>query len=145
MKMKARHRAGCIEFQRAWVAAACVAALLAVGGCVRGASTPSPSPTPRTGSAAPSLAVTSSPAPLDAATYPNLSRYSDPFDRFVYKSAYSECSLFGIAGIAEVFGGDANDPSLIAQAYAVATFPSSEEHREPTFRGCLDAFEERRR
>ena len=142
--MKARHRAGCIGFQRAWVATACMAALLAVGGCVPGASTPSPRPTPRTGSATPPPAVTS-PSPLDAVTYPNLSRYSDSFDRFAYKFAYSECSLYRIAGTAEVFGGDSNDPSSIAQAFAMATFPGSDEHREPTFRGCLDAFEERRK
>ena len=145
MKMNAGHRGREQEsgFQRAWVAVATMAALFAVGGCVPGASTPSPSPTSRTGSATPSPAVTSSPSPLDAATYPNLPRFSYPYDRFAYKSAYSECRLFGVAGATEVFGGDSNDPSSVAQAYAVATFPSSEEHREPTFQGCLDAFETR--
>lgn len=126
---------------RAWMVAVGTAVLLAVGGCAPGASTLTPSPSPGTGSATPSPAVTSSPSPSDAATYPNLSRFSDPFDRFAYKSAYSDCRLIGVDGTADAFGGDPEDPSSVARAYAVTIFPEPEQPREATFRGCLDAFE----
>jgi hypothetical protein len=136
-----RGRAEVNARQRGWVVAAGMAVLLAGGACTPGGSKPPPSPSLGTGSATPSPIVTSSPSPSDAPTYPNLSRFTDPFDRFAYKSAYSDCRLIGVIGAADAFGGDSNDPSSVARAYAVATFPSSEEHREATFRGCLDAFE----
>jgi hypothetical protein len=89
----------------------------------------------------PSPTVTSSPSPSEAAEYTNLSRFSDPRDRFAYKSAYSDCGLIGVDGTADGFGGDPGDPSTVARAYAVAIFSDSEERRKATFRGCLDAFE----
>lgn len=84
---------------------------------------------------------TPSPSPGDAPEYPNLSRFADPFDRFAYKSAYSDCRLIGVESTADAFGGDPDDPSSVARAYAESVLPSSEEHQEATFRGCLDGFE----
>jgi hypothetical protein len=84
--------------------------------------------------------MTPSPSRSDEVRYPNLSRFTDPFDRFAYKSAFSDCRLIGVEGTAEAFGGDPDDPSSVARAYAVATFPNIEEHREATSQGCLDAF-----
>ena len=81
------------------------------------------------------------PSPSDEVRYPNLSRFTDPVDRFAYKSAYSDCRLIGVEGTAEAFGGDPDAPSSVARAYAVAIFRESEEHREATSQGCLDAFE----
>ena len=81
------------------------------------------------------------PLPSDEVRYPNLSRFTDPVDRFAYKSAYSDCRLIGVEGTAEAFGGDPDAPSSVARAYAVAIFRESEEHREATSQGCLDAFE----
>jgi hypothetical protein len=99
-----------------------------------------PSPTLDSGSSTTSSSVTSSPSHSQAPDYPNLSRFVDPLDRFAYKSAYSDCHLIGVAGIADAYAGDPNDPSAVAQAYAEAVFGTSEQHREATFRGCLDAF-----
>jgi len=141
MNARQRGRAEVNACWRAWMVAVGTAVLLAVGGCAPGASTLTPSPSPGTGSATPSPAVTSSASPSDAATYPNLSRFSDPFDRFAYKSAYSDCLLIGVDGTADAFGGDPEDPSSVARAYAVTIFPEPEQPREATFRGCLDAFE----
>lgn len=92
-------------------------------------SSPSPAMTP-------SVASPSDVVPR----YPNLSRFSDPFDRGVYKSAFSDCSFIGIDGAADAFGGDTDNPRSVAQGYAAATFPRSVAHREPAFQGCLDAF-----
>lgn len=112
--------------------------LLTLGGCAPGA-TPSRGPSLETVNPTPPPPVASVPSPSDPGTYPRLSRFRDPFDRVIYQSSYSDCHLLGIEGAAEVFGGDPNDPNSIAQAYAVATFPNLETHREPTFWGCLDA------
>jgi hypothetical protein len=125
---------------RSWVVATGLAAVFAVGGCAP-AATPTSSPTTETGTITPSPTVTSSPSPSEAAEYPNLSRFSDPFDRLAYKSAYSDCGLIGVDGTADGFGGDPGDASTVARAYAEAIFPDSEERRKATFRGCLDAFE----
>lgn len=141
MNGRQRGRAKVNPCRRAWMVAVGTAVLLALGGCAPGASTLTPSPSPGTGSATPSPAVTSSPSPSDPATYPNLSRFSDPFDQFAYKSAYSDCGLIGVDGTADAFGGDPGDPSTVARAYAAGVFPDSEERRKATFRGCLDAFE----
>ena len=62
-------------------------------------------------------------------------------DQLTYKTAYSNCRLAGVEGAAEAWGGDPVEPPSVAQAFAIATFPDSEEHREATFQGCLDAFE----
>lgn len=67
--------------------------------------------------------------------------FTDAFDRFAYKSAYSDCRFIGIDGTADAFGGDSGDPPSVARAYAVAAFPQSVEHRDATSQGCLDAFE----
>ena len=103
-----------------------------------------PNPTQDSGSITTSSSVTPSPS-LSQATptpeYPNLSRFADPLDRFAYRSAYSDCHLIGVAGTADAFGGDPNDPRAVARAYAEAVFGSSGEHLEATFQGCLDAFE----
>jgi hypothetical protein len=144
-KLNARQqgRAEVNTCRRAWMVAVGTAVVLVVGGCAPGASTLTPSPSPRAGSATQSPAVTSSASPSDAATYPNLSRFSDPFDRFAYKSAYSDCRLIGVDGTADAFGGVPEDPRSVARAYAATIFPEPEEPREATFRGCLDAFETR--
>jgi hypothetical protein len=127
--------------QPAWVVVAGMAVLLGVGGCTPGANTRPLSPIPGTASATPSPTVTSSPSTPDAARYPNLSSFSDPFDRFAYKSAYSDCRLIGVVRAAEAFGGDPDEPSSVARAYAATNFPTSTERREASSRGCLDAFE----
>jgi hypothetical protein len=116
-----------------------VVLLMAVSACTREAGTRSSSP-----SASPATTLgpaSSSPTTSDGARYPNLSSFTDPFDRFAYKSAYSDCGLIGLDKTADAFGGEPNDPTSVARTYAVAVFPESEEPREATFRGCLDAFE----
>jgi len=126
----------------AGVKAAAVAMLLTAAACSGEPGTSSRSPSLQQGSATPSPIVTSSgPSRSNAADYPNLSRFTDPFDRFAYKSAYSDCRFIGVDGIAEAFGGDPEEPRSVAQAYAVTAFPQSLEPREATFQGCLDAFE----
>lgn len=126
----------------AWAMAVGMVVVLAVGACAREAGTTSPRSIPGTGSATPSPPVTSSPpSPSVGPGYPNLSRFTDPFDRFAYKSAYSECRVIGVDGMAEAFGGDPNQPPSVARAYAVTTFPESVDHRQATFQGCLDAFD----
>jgi hypothetical protein len=127
--------------QSAWVVVAGMAVLLAVGACTPGASTPLRSPVPEATGATPSPTVTSSPATSDAVRYPNLSIFSDPFDRLAYKLAYSDCRVIGVIRAAVAFGGDPDDPSSVARAYAVISFPSSEERRGASSRGCLDGFE----
>lgn len=122
------------------VLAAAAAALLAATACSGDPGTPTFSPSPQRSATSPTV-TSSGPSPSNAPGYPNLSRFTDPFDRFAYKSAYSDCRLLGVDGTAEAFGGDSNDPHSVAQAYAVAIFPESMAHREATFQGCLDAFE----
>lgn len=122
-------------------AVATAAMLLAAGACGPGSDARSVSPDSDRGGISASATVTPSPSPSDEVRYPNLSRFTDPVDRFAYKSAYSDCRLFGIEGTAEAFGGDPDAASSVARAYAVATFPNIEDHREATSQGCLDAFE----
>jgi hypothetical protein len=124
-----------------WVTGVVASLLVAAGACTGGASTPPASSVSATSTAAPSATVSSSPSLSDALKYPNLSRFTDPFDRFAYKSAYGDCRVVGVQAAAEAWGGNPNDPSSVARAYAVATFRESEEHREASFQGCLDAFE----
>jgi hypothetical protein len=81
-------------------------------------------------------------APSDAVPrYPNLSKFTDAFDRSVYKSAYSDCNLVGVENAADAYGGNPDDPASVARGYAAATFPQSVTRREAAFQGCLDAFE----
>ena len=126
--------------QPAWVVVAGMAVLLAVGACTPGANPRPLSPIPGTASVTPSPTVTSSPPTPDAVRYPNLSSFSDPFDRFAYKLAYSDCGLIGVVRAADAWGGDPADPSSVASAYAMTNFPTSHERRGASFRGCLDAF-----
>ena len=124
------------------LAAASISVLLAVGACSGEPGTSLRSATPGTVRASPSPPVTSpAHSPSDAARYPNLSKFTDPFDRYAYKSGYANCQFAGLDGMADGFGGDPSSPSSVARAYAAATFPESVEHREATFQGCLDAFE----
>jgi hypothetical protein len=124
-----------------WVVAAGSALLLLAAACGGEPGAPSPSPTPDTGSATQSPAVTSpSPSTSGGPRYPNLREFTDPFDRFAYKAAYSDCRLIGVDKTAEGFGGDPDDPPSVARAYAVAIFAESVEHRDATFQGCLDGF-----
>jgi hypothetical protein len=122
-------------------ALATAAMLLTAGACGPGSDAPSVSPDSDRGGISASATVTPSPSPSDEVRYPNLSRFTDPVDRFAYKSAYSDCRLIGVEGTAEAFGGDPDTPSSVARAYAVAIFRESEEHREATSQGCLDAFD----
>jgi hypothetical protein len=123
------------------IAAGFVAILLAATACSGEPGASSPSPIPDTGGTTPSATVTSSPpSPSDQARYPNLSGFTDPFDRLAYESAYSDCGLLGVDRMAEGFGGDPDDPPSVARAYAAATFPESVEHRDATSQGCLDGF-----
>jgi hypothetical protein len=116
-----------------------VVLLMAVSACTREAGTRSSSP-----SASPATTLEpagSSPTTSDGARYPNLSSFTDPFDRFAYKSAYSTAGSSG--SIRQPARSEASPTILssVARAYAVAVFRESEEPREATFRGCLDAFE----
>jgi hypothetical protein len=122
-------------------AVATAAMLLTAGACGPGSDAPSVSPDSDRGGLSAPATVTPSPSPSDEVRYPNLSRFTDPVDRFAYKSAYSDCRLIGVEGTAEAFGGDPDAPSSVARAYAIAIFRDSEEHREATSQGCLDAFE----
>jgi len=115
--------------------------LLTAGACGPGSDAPSVSPDSDRGGISAPTTVTPSPSASDEVRYPNLSRFTDPVDRFAYKSAYSDCRLIGVEGTAEAFGGDPDAPSSVARAYAVAIFRESEEQREATSQGCLDAFE----
>jgi hypothetical protein len=115
--------------------------LLTADACGPGSDVRSVSPDSDRGGISASATVTPSPSPSDEVRYPNLSRFTDPVDRFAYKSAYSDCRLIGVEGTAVAFGGDPDAPSSVARAYAVALFPNIEEHREATSQGCLDAFE----
>jgi hypothetical protein len=136
----ARHHA--CKAPHAGVMVAATAALLATASCSGEPGTRSRPASPPIGSQPSSPTVTpSSPSPSDAGRFANIWRFSDAFDRFAYKSAYSDCRLIGVDGTAEAFGGDPDDPRSVARAYAVSTFPQSVEHREATFQGCLDGFE----
>lgn len=115
--------------------------LLTMGACGTGSDTRSRTPGSGLNGTSASATVTPSPSLSDGAQYPNLSRFTDAFDRFAYKSAHSACRLLGVDGGVEAFGGVPDDAASVARAYALATFPNSEEHRDATFRGCLDAFE----
>jgi hypothetical protein len=115
--------------------------LLAAAACSTPATEPTPPSIGDTGSAASSSAASSvSTSPPATPRYPNVKRYSDPFDRFAYKSAYADCRLFGVDGTADGFGGDPQDPPSVARAYAMATFPDAVERQAATLRGCLDGF-----
>jgi hypothetical protein len=132
--------AGSKTLARVIVAGSAVLLLVATA-CGREPSAQSPSPIPDTVSATPSPGVTSSGLPpSDGPRFPNLRRFTDPFDRFAYKTAYSDCRLRGVDRTAEGFGGDPQDPPSVARAYAVAVFAESVEHREATFQGCIDGF-----
>jgi hypothetical protein len=120
-------------------AVATAAMLLTAAACGPGSNAPSVNPDSDRGGI--SASATATPSPSDEVRYPNLSRFTDPVDRFAYKSAYSDCRLIGVEGTAEAFGGDPDAPSSVARAYALAIFRESEEHREATSLGCLDAFE----
>ena len=122
-------------------AVATAAMLLTLGACGPGTDAPSVSPDSDRSGISASATLTPSLSPADEVRYPSLSRFTDPVDRFAYKSAYSDCRLIGVERTAEAFGGDADAPSSVARAYAVAIFRESEEHREATSQGCLDAFE----
>lgn len=139
MSARQRGRAEVSAHRRSWMVATGLAVIFAVGACAPSATTPASSPTPET--LRPSPTATSSPSSSDTFEYPNLSRFSEPFDRFAYKSAYSDCGLIGVDGTADAFGGDPGDPSTVARAYAAGVFPDSEERHKASFRGCLDAFE----
>jgi hypothetical protein len=116
-----------------------VVLLLAVAACTGEPDTPSSSASPSP--AASPTPASSSPSPADEARYPNLSRFTDPFDQFAYRAAYSDCRVVGLDRTADAFGGDREAPSPVARAYAVVVFPESEEPRKATFRGCVNAFE----
>jgi len=122
------------------VAAAMVLLAAACGG-EAGTRPRSLGPPPR--ASEPSSALTASDASSSDAVprYPNLSKFTDAFDRSVYKSAYSDCSFVGVENAADAYGGNPDDPASIAKGYAAATFPQSNARREPAFQGCLDAFE----
>jgi hypothetical protein len=137
-----RRRVGAHPRLRAFRVVVSVAVLLAIDGCAPGSRQRPRSSIAETASATSSPAATSSPSPSDAAAYPNLSSFSDPFDRIAYRLAYSDCRILGVVRAAEAFGGDADDPSSVANAYAVNSFPTLRERRGASSRGCLDGFDQ---
>ena len=126
----------------AWMmVAGVVLILLAAAACGGQPTEAPPAPIGDTGISAPSpTAGSPGPSPAIGPRYPNLKRLDEPFDRFAYKSAYSDCRLIGVDGTAEAFGGEPGDPPSVASAYAMAVFPDAVEHQDATFRGCLDGF-----
>jgi hypothetical protein len=88
--------------------------------------------------------ASSSPSSTSEPRYPNLGKFTDPIDRFAYKSAYGDCRILGLEGTAESYGGDPADPASVARAFANAIYRQATSHREAAFQGCLDAFEEER-
>lgn len=117
--------------------------LLLATGCAGGAQpttqdaiTPLPSPSASGGP--------SPPSPTSEPRYPNLPRFTDPIDRFSYKSAYTDCSFLGLEGAVEAYGGDPAEPASVARAYANAIYSQATSYREAAFQGCLDAITEPR-
>jgi hypothetical protein len=78
--------------------------------------------------------ATASPA-SPVARYPNLDRFADPLDRVVYRSAFDVCTLAGPEGMAKGYGGQADDPTSVARAYAEFADPT---RPVPAVQGCLD-------
>jgi hypothetical protein len=101
------------------------------------AITPLPSPS---ASVSPSPA---SPTPIEP-RYPNLSRFTDPIDRFSYKSAYTDCRFLELEGAADAYGGNPAEPASVARAYASAIYSQATSYREAAFQGCIDALTEPR-
>jgi hypothetical protein len=101
----------------------------------------SPGPPPRASEPTSALTPSDAAPSVTVPRYPNLSKFTDPFDRSVYRSAYSDCNLVGVENAADAYGGNPDDPASVARGYAAATFPQSVARREPAFQGCLDAFE----
>jgi hypothetical protein len=59
-----------------------------------------------------------------------------------YDTARDLCSLDSAAKLADEFGGDANDPSSVARAYAETEY--SRDERADARAGCLDGIRDRR-
>jgi hypothetical protein len=100
-----------------------------------GGTTPETLPPPSVASSSPSSTPTEP-------RYLNLGKFTDPLDRFSYKSAYSDCRLLGLDRTVEAYGGESEDPASVARAYAA--FVHGAQQEDPALQGCLDAFEEER-
>jgi hypothetical protein len=120
--------------------ALCVATLVAASACASAAPPPPSDAGAGPTGVAPSPSASPSPSRTVSLSAPSPPTFADPFDGFAYVAAYSDCRLLGLEKASEAFGGDPQDPNGVARAYAAAMFPSSEEHRAATVRGCLDAF-----
>lgn len=131
---------GVSEFapSRRWRRALCL--LVAVAACSTPSSLQEPEPAHGGGGVA-QPTPTVAPSPSEVVAPPNPPNFTDPFDRLAYELAHSNCRLTGIARTAAAFEADRDDPRSVARAYAEGTLPGSDEHREATYRGCLDAFE----
>jgi hypothetical protein len=98
---------------------------------------------PSLGPASPASSPSATPTPtIGMDRYPNLGRFSDPFDRFTYKYAYGDCGIGTAERLAETYGGDPRDLPSVARAYADF---SSAGREEAGFVGCLDALRANRR
>jgi hypothetical protein len=102
-----------------------------------GGTTPDTSPSPSVASSSPTSTPTEP-------RYPNLGKFTDPIDRFSYKSAYGDCRILGLEGTAESYGGDPADPASVARAFANAVYSQATSYRAAAFQGCLDAFDQER-
>jgi hypothetical protein len=101
-------------------------------GAVRPAGPP-PGATSTTTATA-TTATTGTTAP-DAPRYPNLDRFTDPLDRYTYRSSFDRCAIAGAEGLSGDYGGSAEDPASVARAYARFVDPA---HEEAAAAGCLD-------
>jgi hypothetical protein len=126
--------------RRSLAAAACLATLVSATAC--GSPAPASTSEAGSGSRGESTSAVASPSasPVTSAPMPSPPSFADPFDRFAYEAAYSDCRALGLDKTSGAWGGDPSDPGSVARAYAAAMFPSSGEHRAATVRGCLDAF-----
>jgi len=61
--------------------------------------------------------------------------FASPIDRLIYDAAFDRCSIGGADGVAGDFGGNASDPTTVAEAYAEFASP---DRTEPAYQGCLD-------
>ncbi len=64
--------------------------------------------------------------------------FVSPIDRLIYRTAFDQCSISGVDGAARDYGGDAADPTTVANAYARFASP---DHIQPAYQGCLDGLQ----
>jgi hypothetical protein len=92
----------------------------------RATTAPDPGPAQRTTAAS------------SAAPDPPSAPFVSPIDRLIYRVAFDRCSISRVDGAARDYGGDASDPTTVANAYARFASP---DHIQPAYQGCLDGLQ----